>query len=551
MAFSKEILEVIESIDDIIVMFWDVEQGWKLINNHYGLAEPDEELSDGLQSLLQYVTDEDKETYEVFMHKVWQGTKGADGYGELEESRFAVCVHIKKADETAAYCNVECFCMKNAAGEITRMTVVVCEMSASEIYRQTLAQNITNDRSPKMFIQVANEVIRKNPDKTYALIQFDVAKFKAINEMYGEQFGDELLNYFIESLRVICNKDQFFARLTADVFMILTSYGTRQDIIDFIDQINDKLLNYKDIPYRLVFGVAFVRDIYGPLRMFGDRASLARQSIKDNALEYISFHEEVMTDKILTGKYLEDHMEQALLGGEFVMYLQPKYSISNGNMVGAEALVRWISPVRGVVSPAEFITIFEKNGFITKMDAYIWEQACKAIRGWLDAGVAPVPISVNVSRVHLKDSKFVDVLNGLVEKYQIPKNYLEVEITETVEGGTSTADGIRLLKDQGYTLLMDDFGSGYSSLNTLKDTEFDVIKIDRGFLQDFIGSNRGQKIVEHTIQMTRAIGLNLVAEGVETKEQAEFLLDCGCDVAQGFFYAKPMEVKDFEKLMDK
>ena len=170
------------------------------------------------------------------------------------------------------------------------------------------------------------------------------------------------------------------------------------------------------------------------------------------------------------------------------------------------------------------------------------------VRKWIDAGVEPVPISVNVSRRHLKDQEFIRVLNELIEKYQIPKKYLEIEITETIEEGEINKS-VAELKENGYTLLMDDFGSGYSSLNMLKDTKFDVIKIDRGFLQDFIGSERGQKIVEHTIKMTKSIGLDMVGEGVETKEQAIFLQSCGCDTAQGFYYARPMKLEDFNEKM--
>lgn len=253
-----------------------------------------------------------------------------------------------------------------------------------------------------------------------------------------------------------------------------------------------------------------------------------------------------MGNSILNGKFVEDHMEKALDNHEFVMYLQPKYSIQNNKMVGAEALVRWIQPERGVISPMEFIPLFEKNGFVTKMDAYIWEEACKVIRSWIDKGLEPIPVSVNVSRLHLKSGVFVTILNNLVEQYKIPKRCLEIELTETIED-IDTSSGIAALKENDFVLLMDDFGSGYSSLNTLKDTQFDVIKIDRGFLQDFINSDRGQKIVKHTIQMTKSIGLDLVAEGVETKEQAEFLSECGCDTAQGFYYAKPMTVEEFNK----
>lgn len=232
------------------------------------------------------------------------------------------------------------------------------------------------------------------------------------------------------------------------------------------------------------------------------------------------------------------------------MYLQPKYSILHDKMVGAEALVRWIRPGKGIIPPAEFIPMFEKNGFVTKMDAFIWEEACRTVRSWMDKGIEPLPISVNVSRIHLKSGLFITTLNNLVEQYKIPKKCLEIEITETAEEEDAGV-GIDTLKENGFTLLMDDFGSGYSSLNTLKDTQFDVIKIDREFLQDFIGSKRGQTIVKHTIQMTRSIGLDLVAEGVETKEQAEFLSACGCDTAQGFYYAKPMTVDEFNALLEK
>jgi EAL domain-containing protein (putative c-di-GMP-specific phosphodiesterase class I) len=173
------------------------------------------------------------------------------------------------------------------------------------------------------------------------------------------------------------------------------------------------------------------------------------------------------------------------------------------------------------------------------MDHYIWEEACKTIRAWMDEGLEPIPISVNVSRRHLLGTQFIQVLDYLIDKYQIPKSYLELEITESTEA-ENVNDSIRLLKSRGYTLLMDDFGSGYSSLNMLKDTQFDIIKIDRGFLQNLIGSDRGRSIVEHTIQMTKDIGLDTIAEGVETREEADFLSQCGCDKAQGFYYARPV-----------
>lgn len=548
--WGEKILEIVKSVSGVLVSMYDIDKGWNLIHNDCNVfGNVNLECScDVLSFIKDVVLEEDRPSYMIFYNKICNGIQHATDFTAIEENRVNVSVHLKEG-ENYCYHKIECYLEKDDNGGIIRMMAVVAPLDAEEIYRITLAQSITNDRSPSMFIRVANEVISKAPDKNYALIQFDVARFKAINEMYGESFGDEILNYFLESLKVICNQDQLYVRLTADVFMILTAYEKDEDILNLVDTVNESLLHYKDISYRLVFGVCKIGDIHSPLRKYGDRAALARQSIKGNALKYVTFFEEGMKNSVLNNKYVEDHMEKALANNEFVMYLQPKYSIEKNVIVGAEGLVRWIQKDNGIVPPDRFIPLFEKNGFIKKMDAYIWEVACKTIRKWMDKGLTPLPISVNVSRMHLDSGAFITTLNNLVEQYHIPKHLLEIEITETVDNTELMMEHIMTLKESGFVLLMDDFGSGYSSLNTLKDTQFDVVKIDRGFLQNFIETDRGQKIVEHTINMTKAIGLDLVAEGVETKEQAEFLSDCGCDIAQGFYYAKPMPIEEFEKLL--
>jgi EAL domain-containing protein (putative c-di-GMP-specific phosphodiesterase class I)/GGDEF domain-containing protein len=445
------------------------------------------------------------------------------------------------------YYNLKCHLMRNEAGKLTRMLVRCWELDPEEVYRIQLAQAITNDKNPKFFLQSAKALSDAHPDAKYALVQFDVAKFKVINEQYGEAFGDELLEYFVNTLKLLCGEEQVYTRLTADVFMILTTYDTRESLLEFIEDVRHTLSGYRGASYRLVFGVCLVDRVEQNLRKYGDCAAFARQSIKNDVLQHVAFYNEEMKKEVRFSKFVEDNMERALERREFVMYLQPKYSISKGNMIGAEALVRWIHPEKGIIPPMEFVPIFEQNGFIIVMDQYIWEEACKEIRKWMDEGLKPIPISVNVSRRHLRTPNFIQALNNLVQKYRISKEYLEIEITETIED-EDVQNGVMLLKENGYRLLMDDFGSGYSSLNMLKDTQFDVIKMDRGFLQNFIGSERGRKIVEHTVQMTNAIGLDMIAEGVETEEQAEFLEDCGCDKAQGFFYAKPMPIAEFDKI---
>lgn len=420
-------------------------------------------------------------------------------------------------------------------------------MNNAEILTRTIINCFTNDKHPEVFNNRARSILDGSGDRKAAFIQFDIEKFKLINTTYGETVGNEILNFIGNGLSTICNDEQVSLRLSADVFMICTLFDTADEIERLIGTIQDRLGHYKDIHYKLVFGVNIVTDKSLPIRKMGDRAAMARQGMKGNALENVAYYSDGQESSMINRKFIEDRMDSALENGEFVMYLQPKYSISSESIVGAEALVRWIHPERGVIPPMDFIPIFEENGFITKLDACVWEQACRTIRHWIDSGAEPVPVSINISRVHLNNDNFIKILDGLVEKYNIPKELLEVEITESVENSGANAM-VKKLHEDGYKLLMDDFGSGYSSLNMLKNTPFDVIKIDRDFFGEFMLSDRGKKIISHTISMSLDIGMGLVAEGIETKEQAEFLSGCGCDVAQGYYYSRPVTLKDFESL---
>lgn len=247
-------------------------------------------------------------------------------------------------------------------------------------------------------------------------------------------------------------------------------------------------------------------------------------------------------------QHIEEDMNSALKNGEFLMFLQPKVSISTGRIIGAEALTRWRHHARGLISPGDFIPVFEKNGFILKLDRFIWESAARQIRSRIDAGIPPVPISVNVSRAYLKGKDTVKELYDLVKKYDIPIGLLQIEITESAESA-DVERSVELFKESGFTMLMDDFGSGYSSLNMLQKTKFDVLKIDRYFLNEFMVSERGRKILGHTISMSKDIGLDIIAEGVETKVQADFLSECGCDAAQGFLYSRPIDTDSFNSML--
>lgn len=534
-------------VQNIFVYFYiDYEANeWHLEYNpvypEFTMSEKENPIDDILHS--GRVANEDTARFRLFANMLREGAGGVSGTEDLKTQ-----IRIKYRSDKYEWYEI---CIYPKVVDFSTRPVItgtIHKMSDREIQVHDIVNFHTNDKSPHLFSDLAFRRVHEIRDKKFAYIQFDVIGFKFINDRYGEDMGNEILNYFIQVMDLYCNEEQIFTRLSADVFMLVITYNEISDIYSFIRGLEAAMSGYKGIKYSFAFGVALVTDIDTPSRTYGDSAAMARFSIKGNALENIGFFNQEIKSTLNKKRYIEDRMKSALENGEFVMYLQPKYSISESKIIGAEALVRWIEPEKGIIPPNEFIPVFEQNGFVIKIDRFIWECACKEIKKWIDAGIEPVPISVNVSRVHLTDTEFIDYLEMLIKKYDIPKHLLELEITESTENINSN-EMIQLAKEKNFRLLMDDFGSGYSSLNTLRSTPFDVLKIDRSFFTSSMESQRGQKIILHTIAMSQDIGLELIAEGVETNEQADFLYHCGCDAAQGFLYSRPVTTLDFEKLV--
>ena len=384
--------------------------------------------------------------------------------------------------------------------------------------------------------------------KEVGFIQFDIRKFKIINDIYGERFGDEILDFIRGQLKECCNENQFFINLRSDVFMVVMEYDETAYLVDFIHQLDKKIGSYKNIELHMTYGIYTIEDKSIELRQMEDRAAMARKAAKNNILTNILFYKEQFKVSLYNKKFIEENMQAAITEKQFLMYLQPKYSIAKNEIIGAEALVRWRHPERGMIYPDQFIPVIEENGFIRKVDYYIWEKACHFIKKCEDIGITSCPISVNVSRVHLQDNECIEVLSDLIKSNHIPKSLLELEITETADNHQVSMKALEL-KEEGFTLLMDDFGSGYSSLNILLETPFDVIKLDKKFIENMMVSGKGKLILEQVVSMSNKLELGLLAEGVETQEQVELLQSIGCDQVQGYYYAKPMPEDDFFELL--
>lgn len=399
----------------------------------------------------------------------------------------------------------------------------------------------------RRFNRNVNNLIHSS-DKEIAFIQFDVRKFKIINDLYGEKFGDEVLDFIKRQLKRICHPEQFFINLHSDVFMLVTEYQSEEELITFIRQFDARVCKFKDVKLQMSYGVYTVEDREMEMRQMSDRAAMTRKAAKSNIVTNILFYKEQFKDMLYNRKFIEENIQTAIDSRQLKMYLQPKYSINRNTIIGAEALIRWEHPEKGMIFPNQFIPIIEENGFIKQVDYYIWNEACRFIRKCIDSGITDCPVSVNVSRVHLQDDECIYVLSNLVNEYEIPKQLLELEITETVNDQQVSMKAFQL-KEEGYTLLMDDFGSGYSSLNILLETPFDVIKLDKKFMDNMMVSAKGRLILEQVVLMSDKLQLGILAEGVETREQVTLLKSIGCDQVQGYYYAKPMPDNEFFELL--
>lgn len=418
---------------------------------------------------------------------------------------------------------------------------------------------VTGGRNKQSFFTDSQKAIKKSNPANWMIAVFDIDKFKFINEHLGYDEGDNMLRRMYKVVLDNIKNDEVCARTSNDNFALTLHNSGNQDIERRLKKIFDDFeeINSRYVTYPVLFSAGVCRlDLcmgkYGVVNFnFAiDRCNIAKKSIKNMHTNEIAFYDGMIRQKALREKDYENAMPQALKDGEFVCYLQPKYGTKSRHIEGAEALIRWDSKEFGFVVPNNFIPIAEKNGFVTELDFFILEEVCKAMRRWLDSGLTPVVVSVNQSRRHLTHEDYIFKLRELVDRYEIPYEYIELELTESVF--TDNADlmlhVMQKLHDVGFQLSIDDFGSGYSSLNMLKDIPADVVKIDREFFSGTVNSTKGRMVISSVVDLARALDMKVISEGVETLDQVEFLEDIECQLIQGYFFSKPIPIPDFERL---
>lgn len=409
---------------------------------------------------------------------------------------------------------------------------------------------LTGVYNTSYFFEKASKYIKRNPEEELLILCTDIKDFKMINDFMGSKTGDTVLINFANALRERATKAIVFGRMGNDIFAILMakkdfqeSSFTREEQQDFFAGL-DKEVSFSIVNYVGVYEIV-ERDL--PVSVMCDRARMAISTIKGDYHKRVAYYDSKLRENILHEQELISQLPEAIAQQQLKMYLQPQMS-SDGKLLGAEALVRWIHPVKGPIMPGDFIPVFERNGLISDIDQYIWETACKQLQKWKNEGREDLYISVNISPRDFYFLNIYQTFTNLVNKYEIDPQNIKLEITETaiVMDFKRQMELISRLRQNGFIVEMDDFGSGYSSLNMLKDLHVDILKIDMAFLKKANDEERSKKILEMVIGLSKHLNMPVITEGVETAEQVQFLSEMGCDMFQGYFFAKPMSVEEFE-----
>jgi len=456
-------------------------------------------------------------------------------------------LQLRDAWGRQAYYHVEL-----VAGASSRQIMLTFQEDRPEVPDQAcecIVNRLTGLMNRELFLEHLEEL--ETP--AGAVVYFDVQRFKVINSLFGMSEGDRLLQYIAARIQANLGERGFASHLSADRFAFYIS-GDKQSVEQFVETLFDEISAF-GLPFEILCnaGIYVLEDaIPSPVDTVLDCAIMAQEQVKGSFTHRFSYYTDDLWKSLLGAHEITGIMRKALQKRQFLVYYQPQYNHSTGMMVGAEALVRWLHPEKGMIPPGQFIPVFENNGFISRLDRYVFEEVCAFLRRCLDRSMSVVPISVNLTRHDLFTPGFLDNLEAIRRKYNVPSKYIRIEITESSALGSShfINKALATLHSYGFTVEMDDFGSGYSSLNILKDLDFDIIKLDmRFFEKEQAPTGRGGIILSSIVRMVNWLQLPLIVEGVEVAEQADFLRSIGCDHIQGYLYSKPLPEVEFERLL--
>ncbi len=413
-----------------------------------------------------------------------------------------------------------------------------------ELFRLAYKDSITGGDNFSNF----KEKAKKYENTEGYVIALDISEFKLVNNVCGNARGDEVLKVIWDVIMANCNDNEQAARVNADRFVIFWIESSKKTVtyrieklINEIEGISEQLSVPRLYP---VIGIRAVEKLDDADKRYGE-ALRAKALVKNRRDRHYAFYDEIDYDTIVENKNLENGFEKALADKKFEVWYQPKFNSHTGKIVGSEALIRWRADDGSLISPGRFIPLFEKNGNIIRLDEYVFREVCRQQKEWQKEGIQILPVSVNISRFSLYYSNVVEKYERIINYYDVDHKYVQIEITESaIIENTVIVELIQKFHDAGFDILLDDFGSGYSSLASLNQMPFDTIKLDKS-LVDYVGNENGEKLLKFIVQLVQSLGMKITAEGVEYKEQLDFLENLNCDDIQGFYFSKPLMLADF------
>lgn len=415
---------------------------------------------------------------------------------------------------------------------------------------------VTGGISYRKFKKDAETHLQTSKEHRHALLYMDIQKFKYINEMFGHEAGNAILCTVAALFRQRLGAGELFSRVYADHFIVLLAYKEDRELQERLAALLKPVERpdgvQTDTPILFRTGVYRIEPGDGNIERASDRASYAKDTLPYSFQNEYAYYDDRMYQRVQWEKELERSMIPALYNREFEAFFQPRVDLEKGCIVGAEALVRWNHLGQGLVMPDAFVPLFERNGFITRVDLYIFEEACKRLRQLMDGGLTGLSISCNFSRLHLADSELPEKLLGLTKKYGVPARCFEIEFTETIatESFDRAVDLSNRLKEYGFLISIDDFCSGYSSIQLLYEIPLDVLKLDKSYIQGEGKAGIEREIITGIIEIAHENGISVVCEGIETQAHEAFVLAQGCSLAQGYRYARPLPFHQFLQLLN-
>lgn len=525
----------------------------RLLEDDYNILQ----ASDGYEAL--EILDKEKEKISAVVLDIIM--PGLDGYGVLNEMAYRkmlpkipVIVTSVDGDEQselkALSLGASDFLGKpyNPIIVKKRLQNIIHLKETASLVNYLQMDTLTGVYSKETFSKKAKELLKRNKDVQYAVLYSDIENFQLLKDLFGEKTGDNLLVFMAKVLKHYVNNDEVCGRIENEHFVIIKKYDKlilHDQLANIVKTINDFPVNMN---LRLRFGIYLTDGTKMSMHAMINRAILAVDTIRGRYGRYMAYYDKKIWEKQVYEQEILNCMEDAIDKEQFKVYFQPKYDLNSEKVAGAEALVRWVHPEKGFMNPAEFIPLFETNGFITELDKFVWDKTCEYIEEWKRKGYPVVPISVNVSRTDIYNPDFMDIIMGIIKKHGLEPENIHLEITETAytENPQQIIEVVKKLKLLGFIIEMDDFGSGYSSLNMLNELPIDILKLDMGFVQGDLSTN-SNNILSFIISLAKWMDYAVVAEGIETEEQIQMLRNMDCNFVQGYYFAKPLPPEEFEK----